>query len=159
MKKLLTFIGVFVFLGAISFAGTFQNETAGLSLWVPDDWETTNENGTLTADAPDGDAFIIFDLLDNADDLETALNVYETVLDSYFDNFTTEGESSQYELNGLVIDGLQGGGIMEGEHWRIDVMLIYTGEHVCICISAVADSAGNAYEEEFDQIVSSLQKI
>jgi predicted Zn-dependent protease len=159
MKKNLVIFALFVFLGAISFAGTFENTEAGLSLWVPDDWETTNEQGTLTADAPDGDAFIIFEVLENAEDLETALTVYEAVLDAYFQNYTTEGEPSQYKLNDLAIEGLQGTGTMDGESWGIDVMLIYTGDGVCICISAVADSAGNTYDKTFEDIAASLHKI
>lgn len=159
MKKHFLLIALLVFLGAMSFAGTFENTEAGLSLWVPDNWETTNENGVLTADAPDGDAFILFEVLEDANDLDTALKVYSAVLDTYFENFTTEGESSQYKLNNLLIDGVTGSGTMEGENWTIDVMLIYTGESVCLCVSAVADSAGDAYDSVFEQIASSLTKI
>jgi len=159
MKRLLSIIAILVMLGTVSLAETYQHQEGGFSIWFPDNWEVSTENGTLSADAPDGDAFAILDVIDNAGDLDTALEVYGAVLDNYFKDFTAEGEPTQYKLNGFTIDGISGSGTMEGETWGVDVMLIYTGKSVVICISAIAESAGGTYDSAFEKIAGSLEKI
>lgn len=159
MKKLFSIIAIITFLGSVTLAGTFENTEIGLSIWVPDDWETMNDQGMLTADSPEGDAFFSLEVLDNVNDLETALTAYQEILDTYFENFITEGEPAIFKLNDLDIEGLSGSGMMDGERWGVDIMLISTGEGVCICISAVAESSGGAYDKIFEEIAASLRKI
>jgi predicted Zn-dependent protease len=159
MKKLLVLFAILAVTGTVSLAKIYENQECGFSIWFPDDWEISTEDAVLSADAPDGNAFVTLNVIENAGDLETALKMYVTALDDYFQNFKADGEPTQYELNGFVIDSISGSGVIDGATWDLDVNLIYTGKMVVLCISAVSEDAGDAYDATFEKIVGSLNKI
>jgi hypothetical protein len=159
MKRLLSIIAILIMLGTVSLAETHQYQEGGFSIWFPDNWEISSENGALSADSPDANAFVILNVIENADDLDTALEMYVAALDDYFQDFKADSEPSQYELNGFIIDSISGSGIIDGTTWGLDVNLIDTGKMVVLCISAVSEDAGDSYDPTFEKIVGSLEKI
>jgi predicted Zn-dependent protease len=159
MKRLLSIIAILVMLGTVSLAETYQHQEGGFSIWFPDSWEVSTENADLSADAPDGNAFVTLNVMENVKDLEAALEMYVAALDDYFQNFSADSEPTHYELNGFTIDSISGSGIIDETSWDIDVNLIYTGKMVVLCISAVSEDAGDFYDTIFEKIVGSLKKI
>jgi len=159
MKRLSVLFIILAMMGTVSFAETYQHQEGGFSIWFPDNWEVSTENADLSADAPDGNAFVTLNVMENVDDLETALEMYVAALDDYFQDFKADSEPTQYELNGFIIDSISGSGIIDGGTWDLDVNLIYTGKMVVLCISGVSKDAGNTYDMVFEKIVSSLHKI
>jgi len=146
-------------MGTVSLAETYENQECGFSIWFPDNWEISTENSGLSADAPDGNAFVTLNVMENVKDLEAALEMYVAALDDYFQNFSADSEPTHHELNGFTIDSISGSGIIDGATWGLDVNLIYTGKMVVLCISAVSEDAGDFYDTIFEKIVGSLKKI
>jgi len=159
MKKMFIVMFLVACLGSLLMAETFEHKAGGISIWLPDNWEVTPEGTAMSADAPDGDAFIVLDVVD-AKDLDAALDAYDEALAGIVEDFEANDEELQeIDLAGMKIIGISGTGSVEGEDWGVDVMLIGTGKAVVICISAISSASGNKYDAVATKIVESLKKI
>lgn len=159
MKKAFIVMFLAICLGSLSMAETYEHKAGGLSIWFPDNWEVTPEGTAMSADAPDGDAFIVLDVVE-AKNLDAALDAYDEALAGIVEGFeANDEEPREIELAGLNIVGISGTGTVEGEDWGVDVMLIGTGKAIVICISAISNASGDKYDAVATKIVESLKKI
>ena len=138
MKKNLLSLAVVLLLAALSAtlsAAVAKNTAGGVSIWLPDDWEIDNDEleGAVYADAPQGDAFCVLQILVNENDLTAALSTYEDALSEEMDTFTVSGKASASELNGMVARRIKGEGLRDEKTWSVDVLLIASKHAVLMC--------------------------
>ncbi|HSQ35723.1 MAG TPA: hypothetical protein VLQ89_07015 [Candidatus Binatia bacterium] len=139
MKKRMRFpLPVVFLLAALAVAlsaGEYKNTAGGVSLWLPDEWEIDNDEleGAIYADAPEGDAFCVLQVLVNDNDLTAALSTYSDVLSDEMDTFTVTAKGAPKEVNGLGIIQIKGEGLRDEKTWTVDVQLVSTGKAVLMC--------------------------
>ncbi len=138
MKKNLLSLAVVLLLAALSAtlsATVAKNTAGGVSIWLPDDWEIDNDEleGAVYADAPDGDAFCVLQILANDTDLTAALSTYEDALSEEMDTFTVSDKANASELNGMAARRIKGEGRRDEKTWSVDVLLIVSKRAVLMC--------------------------
>ena len=138
MKKILLSLAVVLLLAALNAtlgAAVVKHTAGGVSIWLPDDWEIDNDEleGAVYADAPEGDAFCVLQILANDTDLTAALSTYEDALSEEMDTFTVSAKASACELNGLNARRIKGEGRRDEKTWSVDVLLIGAKNAVLMC--------------------------
>jgi hypothetical protein len=164
MRKLL-WLPAIVFLlaatGGILNGAVFKNTAGGVSIWMPDDWEidSDEEEGALYADAPEGDAFCVLQVLAEASDLKTALAAYRDALTEEMDEFAPTREGSQSQMNGLQALRISGKGIRDETAWSVDVLLISTAKAVLMCAIGWEKDKEGEFAPLRDKIFPSISKL
>lgn len=149
-----------VVLGSLTLnAGTFEHKKAGISIWFPDNWTTTTDEGVLEAEAPDEDAFAQLMVLDNVESLNQAVDAYTEELGGIFENLeiTTDGEEVTY--NGLNFYIVEGVGDVNGVKMELSIALIGTKNSVVMTIMFNPQMVAKKYEKTFTQIIQSIKAI
>jgi hypothetical protein len=140
-------------------AGTYENKVGGISIWFPDDWEVVSEEELISADAPDGDAFTVLEVLDDVDELSATLDIYGDVLEEYIEDFETQGDPQETEVNGLPAYLIKGQGVVEDEPWNAEVVILQTGKAFVMVVNSASADQQKKYSPIFEQVVRSLKKI
>ncbi len=140
-------------------AGTHRHEDGGISVWFPDDWEVETDDGVLEAEAPDDDAYAMFMVLEDAKDMDAAIDSYTEEMDDVFSDFEVTGEAENVKFNGLELYVMHGVGKVEGVKVEAGIALIWTGKAMVMLITYNDPAANEKYDDDFKKIVQSLQAI
>lgn len=164
MKKMvlaLAAVALLAVLAATLNAGEFINTAGGVSIWLPDEWEIDNDEleGAIYADAPEGDAFCVLQVLVNDNDMTAALSTYLDVLSDEMDTFTATAKAAKGEVNGLGTTLIRGEGLRDEKTWTVDVLLISSGKAVLMCSLGWEKDKEETFAFLRDKIFPSLKKI
>jgi hypothetical protein len=137
-----------------------ENTANGVSIWLPDDWETDNDEvqGAVYADAPEEDAFCVLQVLVNGDDLTAALSLYGDALSEEMDTFAATGKT-QTPLNGMGAWRIQGEGRRDEKTWSVYVLLVSTGKAVLMCALGWEKDKEGQFAFLRDKIFTSIKKL
>jgi hypothetical protein len=162
-KKLLPLAAVLLLtiLGGALRAGDFKNAAGGVSIWLPDDWEIDSDEQAraLYADAQDGDAFCVLQVLADEKDLSAALNIYGDALSEEMDEFTAAGKPLQGKLNGWDTFLIRGEGLRDEQTWAVDVLLIAAGKGTLMCAFGREKEKEGKFASLRDKIFPSIKAI
>jgi predicted Zn-dependent protease len=164
MKKTLWPLAVVLLLtasGGTLRAGDFKHTAGGVSIWLPDGWEIDRDEteNALYADAPDGDAFCVLEVLAGANDLGTALNAYNDALYEEMDDFTVTVKERQGKLNGWDTLRISGEGLRDEKAWSVDVLLIATAKGALMCAFGWEKEKAGQFTPLRDKVFPSIKKI
>jgi hypothetical protein len=165
MKKAISFLAFVMLLaaaGATAGAETFKNHAGGVSVWLPDDWEIDSEEeiGALYADAPQGDAFCVLELLLKENNLAAALRTYNAlILKEEVDDFNALSDVRRGELNGMTADFFSGEGQRDDKTWTVEVALIVVQQSVLICAIGCEKDKREQLAPLRDRIFPSIKKL
>ena len=163
MKKwtaVLTSLLLLAALGGTLRGERFTDKVGGVSLWVPDGWEidSDQEDGYMSADAPEDDSFCVLRVLD-VDDLDGALEVYEDALSEEIDGFTSISGDQKGEINGMASVAISGEGQRDDAVWSVRVTLIASGEAVLLLEIGWEKAKDSTFAPLAGQIVNSVKKL
>jgi hypothetical protein len=163
MKKTIVFLTSLMLLaafGGVLRAERFSNKAGGVSLWLPDDWEVERdeEDGIISADAPENDSFCVLQVLD-ADDLDAALEVYEDALADEIDDFSSITEDLKGKINGMASISITGEGQRDDTDWSVQVKLISTGESVLMLMIGWENAKDSTFAPLAEKVVHSIKKL
>jgi len=164
MKRFVAALAIAVLLAAVPAvlgAARVSNKTAGVALWLPDDWEidSDEEDGLISADAPDGDAFCVLQVLVKEDDMEAALESYEDVLADEIDDFSSTAEDSEGEVDGMETISITGEGRRDDADWSVSATLVATGRSVLLLAIGWEKGKEGAFAPLRGKIVDSLRQL
>jgi hypothetical protein len=152
---LLMIIGYSLVLG-----GIYRHKEGGISIWFPDNWKITTEEGMLEATAPDEDAYAHMLVLDDVDSFDAAIEAYTKELDGLVKDFQPSSEEGEeLELNGLNIYIIDGEGKVEGVTLDVGVALIGSEKAVTLMVTFNTKDAAAKYDKDFKKIIQSLKAI
>jgi len=163
MRKMFFLAATVFLLAALAAAlsgADIENTANGVSLWLPDDWETDNDEvqGTVIADAPEEDAFCVLQVLVNDDDLTAALSTYGDALAEEMDTFAATGKT-QRPLNGMGAMWIKGEGLRDEKTWSVDVLLVSTGKAVLMCALGWEKDKEGQFAHLREKIFSSVSRL
>jgi len=164
MKKAISFLALVMVLaaaGGAAGAETFKNHAGGVSVWLPDDREIDSEEeiGALYADAPQGDAFCVLQLLLKENNLTGALRAYHSVLNGEVDDFNALSDVRRGELNGMTVDFFSGEGQRDDKTWTVDMALIVVKQSVLMCAIGWEKDKQKQFAPLCDRIFPSIKKL
>ena len=164
MKKISLFMAaVFLLagLGGSLPAEIFKNTAGGVSIWLPDGWEidSDEQESALYADALEGDAFCVLQVLVEKNDLGAALNTYRAALTEEMDTFSVTREARQSQLNGMAASLIRGEGLRDEKTWSVDVLLITTAKAVLMCTIGWEKDKEVEFAPLRDKIFPSIKKL
>jgi len=160
--KRFTYITLILILGLMTLtltAGTYTHTKGGLSIWFPDDWKIETEGEQLEATSPNEEAFAHIMVLEDAENLEDAVEAYTDELDGIVKNFKVTTEAESVKFNGLEFYILEGEGTVEGALLDVGVALILTPKTVVMMVTVNSKEAAEVYDAEFKKIVQSIKAI
>ena len=137
----------------------FENSTGGIAIWLPDDWQVTADEFILSAAAPAQDAYLQLSVLEDAEDLVTASQIYAAELDQIIQNFQQLGSEFNVSQNGLDLYGFEGTGTVDGVDFIVGICYVQTPKTVVMILSMHTPESGPRYERQFEMIVQSLKAI
>ncbi len=154
-------IGLLIFsLAGIScFADTFTHQTAGMSIWFPDNWKITTEGDMLEAIAPADDAYIQLMALEDVKTMEQAVDIYTEEIDKIVKNFKPISEGENIEINGLNVFYIDGEGYVEKVLMDISLSIIVTRKAMVMVIGFSERASTEKYEKVFENIISSMKAV
>mgnify|MGYP001766460197 CR=1 FL=1 len=160
MKRLCLGI-LFVVLGSLLVLGeTYQHKEGGISIWFPDNWKVTTEEGLLEATSPDEEAYAHLLVLQDVESLEAAVDAYTEELDKVVANFKSSSEEGkEVEINGLNVYVIDGEGEVDGVTLDVGIALIGSEKAVTMMITFNSKDAAEKYSKDFDKIAQSLKAI
>ncbi|HEX7503372.1 MAG TPA: hypothetical protein VF451_08105 [Acidobacteriota bacterium] len=163
MKKriaVLTLLLALAVPGGILRAERFTDKVGGVSLWLPDDWETDSdqEDGYMSADAPENDSFCILRMLD-VDNLAGALDVYGDALAEEIEDFVSISEDQKGEIDGMASVAISGEGRRDDTAWSVRVTLVSTGESVALLVIGWEKAKDSTFAPLAGKIVNSIKKL
>jgi len=163
MKKSVTVLAILALLAAQGTALKAENisdKPAGVSFWLPDDWEIdSDEDGYTCADSPGGDAYCVLEVLQEGGDLEPALDSYEDVLADEIDDFSSTAEDRRGEVNGMAAIFINGEGERDDADWVVSAALISTGKSVLLLSCGWEKGKDSAFTPIQEKIFNSLRKL
>jgi len=160
MKRL--YLGVlFIVLGSLLVLGeTYQHKEGGISIWFPDNWKVTTNEGLLEAYSPDEEAYAHLLVLQDVESLDEAVDSYTEELDKVVKNFTPSSEEGQeVQMNGLNVFVIDGEGEVEGAILDVGLALIGSNTAVTMMVTFNTKAAARKYSKDFDKIVQSLKAL
>jgi len=160
MKRL--YFGVlFMVLGSLLvLGGTYEHKEGGISIWFPDNWKITTEEGLLEATSPDEEAYAQLLVLQDVESLEAAVETYTEELDKVVKNFKSSSEEGQeIEINGLKVFVIEGEGEVQGVTLDVGLALIGSKTAVTMMVTFNSKGAAKKYSQDFDKIVQSLKAL
>jgi len=163
MKKWITVLASLMLLaalGGVSRAERFTSKVGGVSLWLPNDWEVDSdeEDGYMSANAPEDDSFCVLQVLD-VDDLDAALEVYEDILSDEIDDFSSITEDTKGEISGMTGVSITGEGKRDDTDWSVQVKLVSTGESVLLLMIGWEKAKYFTFAPLAGKIVNSIKKL
>ncbi len=163
MKKwtaVLTSLLLLAALGGALRAERFSDKAGGVSLWLPDDWEidSDQENGYMSADAPENDSFCVLRTLD-VDDLDAALEIYKDALSEEIDDFASISGDEKGEINGMASVTITGEGQRDDAEWSVRVTIIASGEAVLLLVIGWEQAKDTTFAPLAGEIVNSIKKL
>ena len=160
MKKI--YVGIlFMVLGcSLVMGGTYEHKEGGISIWFPDNWKISNNEGMLEATSPDEEAYAHLLVLQDVESLEAAVEAYTNELDQVVKDFTPSSEEGQeVEMNGLKLFVIDGEGKVEGVTLDVGIALIASDSAVTMMITFNSKEAAKKYDQDFKKIVQSIKAI
>ncbi len=158
MKRAL--FAVLLFALAISLsAGFHRSVSGGVQIWFPDDWTVSDDEGSLTAESPDGAVYCALEVLEEETDLDSALEIYTEVVSDYFDGFSPEAEPKKGALNGLDAYIVQGKATRDGQQWDVDVAIVSSQTAIVMFVGGNEAAVSRQYETAFQKILANLKKL
>lgn len=160
MKRLYLSI-LFMVLGSLLLLGeTYQHSEGGISIWFPDNWRITTQEGLLEATSPDEEAYAHLLVLQDVESLDEAVESYTEELDQVVKNFRPSSEEGQQvKMNGLNIFIIDGEGEVDGVTLDVGLALIGSKTAVTMMVTFNSKAAAQKYSQDFDKIVQSLKAI
>jgi hypothetical protein len=163
MKKriaVLTSLLLLASLGGVLRAERFTSKVGGVSLWLPDDWEidSDQEDGYMSADAPENDSFCILRVLD-VDELAAALDLYGDAVEEEIDDFSSISEDQKGEVDGMASMAITGEGKRDDAAWSVRVTLVSTGGSVLLLMIGWEKAKDSTFAPLAGKIVSSVKKL
>lgn len=160
MKKIILIIMSLALVSLVLSGETFTHQTAGLSIWFPDNWKVTTEEGLLEAEAPDQDAYGQLLVLENVASMEEAVKIYAEELDKVIKDVEITTDAEEVELNGLNFFITDGIGTVSGVKMQVGIALILTPKKNIVMMVTINTLESNVkYEKDFKQIVNSIKAI
>jgi hypothetical protein len=147
-------------LGTVLRAESATHKVGGVSVWLPNDWEVDSdeEDGYMSADAPENDSFCVLQVLD-ADDLDAALEVYEDALAEEIEDFSSTREDQKGELNGMPSVSITGEGQRDDADWSVRATLVSSGESVLLLMIGWEKGKESTFVPLAEKIVNSVKKL
>lgn len=152
MKKLLTLFTALIVVTALS-AKDYPNPAAGVTVSIPNNWNVEMDEGFLEAMSPNEAVALLFFELE-ADDVDSALEELEGVVDEMVDELTEEGEPEEFSHNGMEGVYADAAGTIEGEPVSLGLMMLKSPKGKMILILGL--SADNEITDKDD---AALEKI
>jgi hypothetical protein len=163
MKKSFTLLAILALLAAQGMslkAQKISDSPAGVSFWLPDDWEVdSDEDGYTSADAPDSDAYCVLQVLPDATDLGAALDSYADLLADEIDDFASTAEDRRGEVNGMPAVFISGEGKRDDADWVVSVALVATGKAVLMLSFGWEKGMDTNFASLKEKVVNSLRKL
>lgn len=143
-----------------SFADTYEypGDDPLFSISFPDSWKVSVDDELLAVTPPDESLYLALWALDDADDLDAALEALEDVVNEFVDDLEMS-EAEELEINGIEMVYVEGEGITEDD---VDVnitaaMFSPDGDMICILFYFGTPESEDAYENELTEILESLE--
>lgn len=164
MKKLVLPLAVTFILAALGGtlnAGNFQHQAGGVAIWLPDNWEIDNDEdeGAIYADAPEGDAYCVLQVLHDIHDLDAALKIFSDILSEEMDDFSMTQKARPDTLNGMKIMRISGNGLRDEETWSVDILLIAAKKAVLMCAMGWEKDSNGNFAALREKIFPSIQAL
>lgn len=163
MRKMvfILFIATMLLNMNIAFADTFTypSEDPVFSVYFPDNWKIELDEELLNAEPKDGSIYVGLWALEDADDVETAIEVLADELDQFISDIEAE-DPQEVEINNLNVLVIDGKGKVEGTKVEFSVTLFSPdGETFFIGIYFGTPDAIKVHEEALMEIIQSIKAI
>jgi hypothetical protein len=160
MKRAIVVILLLLVICLLAWAETYEHKEGGLSIWFPDDWSVNAEGNSLEADAPDGDAYIQFLMLNDVTSLEDAVNSLVKELDPLVKDFLLTNDGQDTEYNGLKFYLVEGQGLVEGVNMGVSVALVSTPKgNTAMMVLFCPTEIVAKYESQFQKIIANIKAL
>jgi predicted Zn-dependent protease len=156
------YLGIlFIVMGTVLvMGGTYQHKDGGISIWFPDNWKVTTNEGMLEVTSPDEEVYIHMLVLQDAESLDAAIDAYLDQLDQVVSDFVPSSEEGkEVEINGLNVFLIDGEGKVDGVPLDVAVALVGSETAVTMMVTCNSKNAAKKYGQEFEKIVRSLKAL
>lgn len=153
-----TFAAATVF-GAALFAETLSHSTAGVHIWVPDDWSQDGDDNMLIAGDPNEEIIMVFGVLE-ADAIDAAIEEMDKELSQIVADAEPVGEPEEVKINGMDALVMDGKGTVEGTPVDMGIALIATpNQKILLVFGVVESSAAAKHEATVEKIMTGIKPM
>ena len=166
MKKFAFLSCLFCFV-AILFAGgdintyTYPADEPVMSIDIPISWNVeTDEDGSLVASPVDESIYLELFEVDDADDLNDAINYVGGIVDEWLSNVKI-GDPETYDVNGMQLISFDGTGTDEDEDKILLTVALFSPDNdtVMMLLYFGTEEAEDDHEDELESIVRGLKPV
>lgn len=159
MKKIILTILLVLIVPAFASAEVMKHAKAGVSIWMPDDWQKMAEDDMLEISSPDEEVFLMIGVLE-ASELEAALEEAEKEIEKVVTDIKEEGEPEEVEINGMPAVLSDAKGKVEGVDIELGAAIIKTPKNKVLLIIGIGTPKGTeTHGESIEKIIGSVKPL
>ena len=141
-------------------ADSHRYPNGGLKVWLPEGWRVEVDDTALFGDSPEGDSFVLLEVMEGAEGMEEARGSYVKAVQESFPDFEAEeGEGEEGEINGIRVSYFWGNATKEGKGWSLEVVVLVTERAALLFIDGVVEQKASQYTPVTEKIIKSLEQI
>ncbi len=145
--------------GAALFADTLSHSTAGVNIWVPDNWSQEGDDNMLIAGDPNEEIIMVFGILE-ASEIDAAIEEMDRELSQIVENAEPVGEPEEVKINGMDAIVMDGKGSVEGTPVEMGIALIATpNKKILLVFGVVEATAAEKHEATVEKIMMGIKPM